>query len=111
LQFTIFKIIKLFVGRCLSAWDAKVLFRSLFQLYEDERFPAARLAGLEEMVLGIVMESDLHAHILRGLFQYLLQFLSAVPVDRTSFRSSFNEEFESQRFPHIYDRRVRLRLF
>lgn len=63
------------------------------------------------MVLGIVRESDLHAHIMRGLFLYLLQFLSAVPVDRTSFRGSFNEEFEAQRYPHIYDRRVRLRLF
>jgi hypothetical protein len=110
LQQTIYKIIRLFVGRCLSAWDAKVLFRSLFELYQDERVAVGRVCRVEETVLGIVRESDLHAHILRGLFLYLLQFLSAAPPERNN-RSSFSEEFEAHRYPHIYERPVRLRLF
>ena len=61
-------------------------------------------------MLGIVRESDLQAHIVRGLFLYLLQFLSAAPADRSP-RTSFTEEFEAHRYPHIYDRGVRLRLF
>jgi hypothetical protein len=63
------------------------------------------------LIIGIVQEHDLHAHILRGLFLYLLEFLSATPSERTSFRGSFNEEFETQRYPHVYDRSIRLRLF
>ena len=46
LQLSISKIIRLFVNRCLSAWDAKVLFRSLFQLYQDDRISMPRLCRL-----------------------------------------------------------------
>ena len=90
------------MGRCLSGWDAKVLFRSLFYLYQDER-TAARVGKVEELVLGMVRESDLQAHVLRGLFLYLLQFLSAIPPERNT-RNSFSEEFEVHRYPHIFER-------
>jgi hypothetical protein len=96
------------VGRCLSGWDAKVLFRALVELYQDER--VARVVRVEELVLGIVRESDLQAHILRGLFLYLFQILSSPLPDRNS-RASFTEDMESLRYPHRFERNVRLRLF
>jgi hypothetical protein len=108
LQTNFVRIIRLLVGRCLSGWDAKVLFRSLFELYQDER--VARVVRVEELVLGIVRENDLQPHILRGLFLYLLQILSTALPDRNS-RGSFTEDLESLRHPHLFDRGVRLRLF
>jgi hypothetical protein len=58
----------------------------------------------------MIQAHDLHTHILRGLFLYLLDYLSTVTVDKNAHRGSL-QEMEMQRFQHIFDNNIRLRIF
>jgi hypothetical protein len=35
----------------MSAWDSKILFRSLFYLYEDEKIAIGKLIKLEQIII------------------------------------------------------------
>lgn len=64
------------------------------------------------LILNIVIGHDLHSHILRGLFLYLLEYLS-IPFNaiKTSFRASLADEFQNIRYPHIKDKATKIKAF
>ena len=57
-------------------------------------------------------ESDLRSSVIRGIFLYMLQYLSVVEKDRGQiWRSSNGGEFQIGRYPRLSDRGCRLRAF
>ena len=59
--------------------------------------------------MGIIAEQVLHANVFRGLFLYQLTYISTCHSTVQGYRSSVAEEFQSQRYPRIFDRQSKIK--
>jgi len=64
------------VRRSVASATPNTIYRSLFTIYDEERFKGAKVLDTEKLLFRLIQENDLSSSVIRGVFLYMLQYLS-----------------------------------
>jgi hypothetical protein len=90
------QIISIHFQRCICSWYSQFLYEVIFTIYDSIEFSKTEHALLEKMYEDILIHLDMHNNFLRGLFNYLLCYMSVThegymtEADKKLFTVSLN---------------------
>ena len=79
---SLFEIIKLYVCRLMAAWESNFVYEIVVDVYDDLMFREKKIQPLKEAVIEMVREQDLYQQFIKGMFLYLLAYISYSVDDR-----------------------------